>query len=509
MRIASEKRQMVFLVLLTSGIIASIYWRVIFLPFVSDDWWYLRQLQTLGITESLKYSFDPTNKIVYVPLGEAVMVLMYEFFGADPASIRLLNLLIHAASSSLVVIIMGHVLENKWVGFLSGVVYASAIAVHLDIFAWVWATYGDIGATFFFFLSIWLYLKEKIWPSAFAYLLGCLFKPTIIFLPALLLLHSLILPGEKKLDLHPGRLFIKWLPFLAFGGLLTGLKLLGGIPTAYHEDHPYFMDFWGRHLVTNAQRYLNWMFQSVFPITLPGSTMYKVMAGISMSAVLMGAFTALLAITRDKAFRRMFFLTVWLVAGLLTVIFLPNHTYRYYSVYSLPAFAALFFYSVHYLLSGLKADYKVILASLSFIGLFAAVGSIYQSIRIFDERLHQNTFADGTNMLIRRAATVEIVTERLQKDFPTLPPGFVIVLENTDLGAFGAYQSAFQYIYDTDAFDVIDSSDMIYDNGEWYFRTPASAPQYLHPDLVVVYELTGDEIVRKNLNDLPRNSLSQ
>lgn len=507
MRIAPEKRQTLFLMLLISGIIASIYWRVILLPFISDDWWYLRQLQTSGIIESLKHSFNPNNKIVYVPLGEAVMVLMYQIFGADPVSIRLPNLLIHVANSYLVVIIMSHILENKWVGFLSGIVYASAIAVNLDIFAWVWATYGDIGATFFFFLSIWLYLKEKNWHSAFAYLLGCLFKPTIIFLPALLLLHSLILPGGKGLDLHPGRLFIKWLPFLAFGGLLTGLKLLGGMPTTYNEDQPYFMDFWGSHLVTNTQWYLTWMFQSIFPVASLRSTIYKIMAGASVLTFLAGSFAALVAIKRDGAFFRIVFLFAWLVVGLLTVIFLPNHTYRYYSIYSLPAFIALFFYSVQYLLSRLKIDHRVILASISFIGLFAVFGSIYQSARIFDEKLRQNTFADGTNMLIRRAATVEIVTERLRKDFSTLPAGFVIVLENTDLGAFGAYQSAFQYIYNTDDFDVINSTDVIYDDGEWYFKTQTSDPQYLHPDQVVVYELTGDDIVRITLNDLPAHSL--
>lgn len=506
MRIIVEKKQILFLALLIFGIVASIYWRVISLPFISDDWWFLRQIQTLGITESLKYSFDPNEKIVYAPLGEAFMVLMYKTFGFDPVPMRFPNLLVHVVNSCLVVFIIDYVLENKWVGYLSGIVYASAIAVQLDIFTWAWAAYGDVGGTFFFFLSIWLYLKERTWLSALSYLLGCLFKPTIIFLPGLLLMHSLVLPGEKKIDLHPVRLFIKWLPFLIFGGMVVGLKLIGGVPVAYEENHPYFMDFWGKHLVTNAQWYLTWMFQGIFPIPLSKSTTYKVIAGVSILTFLAGSFAALLAIKKDKAFRRIVFLSAWIVVGLLTVYFLPNHTYRYYSIYSLPAFVALFFYSVQYILRTLKLDHRIVFAIISFIGLFAVIGSIYQSIRIFDEKLNQNTFADGTNMLIRRAATVALVTEKLQKDFPTLPSGFAIVLGNADLGAF-SNNSAIHYLYNDDTLDIYPPSAISYEYGDWRLHTSDSDPQYLAPSLVVVYELTEDGIVRLDLVDLLKPSI--
>ncbi|MBE7433592.1 MAG: glycosyltransferase family 39 protein [Anaerolineales bacterium] len=506
MKTIPEKKQMVFLVLLISGIIASIYWRVIFFPFISDDWWFLRQIQSLGLTNSLQHSFNPNGKTVYAPLGEAFMALMYKIFGFDSVPMRFPNLLIHVVNSLLIVFIMDHILENKWVGYLSGIVYASAIAVHLDVFAWAWATYGDMGGTLFFFLSIWLYLKDKTWLSAFSYLLGSLFKPTIIFLPALLLLHSLILPREKKVDLHPDRLFIKWLPFLAFGGLLTGLKLLGGMPTAYHEDQPYFMDFWGRHLVTNTQWYLTWMFQSIFPVASLRSTIYKIIAGVSTLTFLAGSFASLLAIKRDSVFRQIVFLSAWLAVGLLTVIFLPNHTYRYYSIYSLPAFIALFFYSVHYFFRFLKFNHKIVPVFFLFMGFFAVLGSAYQSHRIFDEKLRQSTFADGTNMLIRRAATAELVIAKLQKDFPTLPPGFVIVLGNADLGAF-SNNSAIHYLYDDDTIDLYPPSAISYENGDWHVHAVDSDPQYLDPSLVAVYELEEESIVRTDLFDLLEPSI--
>ncbi len=501
MRIVAEKKQILFLALLMSGIAALIYWRAFCLPFVSDDWWFLRRIQALGIPESLRHSFDPNGKTVYAPLGEAFMALMYKIFGFNPVPMRLPNFIVHVVNSCLVVLIMEHVLENKGLGYLSGIVYASAIAVNLDVFAWAWATYGDVGGTFFFFLSIWLYLKGRIWPSAISYLLGCLFKPTIIFLPGLLLLHSLILPVEKKMDLHPIRLFNKWLPFLIFGGAVVWLKLIGGLPTAFGEDQPYYMDFWGKHLLTNAKWYLTWMFQAVFPIASSHSITFKVLAGVSFLACLCGLFAALLAIRQDNAFRRILFLSAWLIVGLLTVIFLPNHTYRYYSIYSLPAFIALTIYGIQYLLAILKADQRIVFAFFSLMGLFAIAGSIYQSTRIFDEKMKQNTFADGTNMLIRRAATVELVMEKLQKDFPTPPSGFVIVLRNADLGAF-SNNSAIHYLYNDDTIDIYPPSAVSYLNGDWYLHTPDSDPLYLDPSLVAVYEPTENDIIRLELNDL-------
>lgn len=506
MRLATEKKQMLFMALLISGIVGVIYWRVIFLPFVSDDWWFLRQIQSQGITDSLRRSFNPNGKTVYAPLGEAFMVLVYKTFGFNPVPMRFPNLLIHIVNSCLVVFIINHVLDNKWTGYLAGIVYASAIAVHLDIFAWAWAAYGDVGGTFFFFLSIWLYLNNKTWPSALSYLVGCLFKPTIIFLPGLLFLHSLILAGGKKMDIHPFRLLVKWLPFLIFGGVLVGLKLRGGIPTSYDENHPYYMDFWGKHLITNAQWYLAWMFQSIFPFASLKSIVYKAAVGISTLVILVGSLTALSSTKQDKAFFRIFFLFAWLVTGLFTVYFLPNHTYRYYSIYALPAFVALFFYCVQYLTQRLKLGSGILVAIISFVGLFSVGGSIYQSARIFEEKLNQNTFADGTNMLIRRAATVALVMEKLQNDFPTMSSGSVIVLENADLGAF-SNDSALHYIYNDDTLGFYSPSAISYENGDWHLLTPDSDPLYLDPSLLVVYELKEDMVVRLSLADLLKPSI--
>lgn len=496
--------QVFFLAILMAGIVALIYGRVFYLPFVSDDWWYFEQVRASGVNEALRLAFDPadpSNHIVYTPLSEAFMVLMYKLYGSDPTFMRLPNFLIYTVNSCLIVFILGHVLNNKWIGLLSGIVYVSAIATHLDVFAWAWAAYGDIGATFFFFLSIWLYLRKRMHVSAFVYLLGCLFKPTVIFLPALLLFHSFLFP-EGKMDLHPLRLFNKWLPFLLFGGMVVGLKLAGDIPTTFDEDAPYFLDFWGKHLIKNGELYLTWMFQALFPVDAPKNTIFKIVAVVSALTFLAGLFVMFLSVNKDQAFKRVLFLSAWLVVGLMTVYFLPNHAYRYYSIYSVPAFVALFFYTIHYFLLTIKINQNIILVLLLFFGFFAFTGSFYQSKQIFNEGLKQSTFADGTNMLIRRAATETLVSDRLQEDFSSLPSGLVIVLVNADIYSFGPNNFALKQIFGDVAFELVPPSAIHYENENWYFETPDSDPQYLDPALVVIYELKENSIVRLDLDNI-------
>lgn len=503
MSVVNGKKQFLLLMGVMFGISVLIYWHVFSLPFVSDDWWYLQKFQSSSTPDLLRYFFDPHSKLVYRPLAEACMILMYNLFGFDPVPMRVLGLFVHVANSLLVVFILGYVLEDRSVAYISGIIFASAVAVHLDLFTWAWGAYYDIGGTFFFLLSIWLYLNERITLSALAYFVGCLFKESVVFLPMLLFFHSLILNEEKGAKGNPLRWLGKWAPFLFFGIIVIGFKIIGGgNPAGLGEDHPYAIAFTGNHLVTNGERYLSWLFQAIFPFYSSTNPAHKILAGTVFIIGLAVFGSTLLAIKRNRAFRRLAFFICWLVAGILPVYLLPNHTYRYYLIYSLPAFAAIFFYSIHCMLGALKASPKIVSAGLIFAGCFALAGSSCQSNRIYNEKLEQNTFADGTNLLIRRAATIDLVSKKLHQDFQSLPPGLVIVLINADLGAFGVNNLVLQTQFDTDEFDVLPPSAISYENGDWSFTTPDSAPRYLDPSLAVVYELKDNSIVRHDLVDL-------
>lgn len=494
-----NKYQGLFAVVLTAMLICSIYWRVFELPFISDDWWYLRKFQILSNPELLRYFFDPHEKMVYRPLAEACMVLMYNLFGFDPVPMRVLGLLVHVANSYLVILILSNTTGNRVVGYLSGFVFASAIAIHQDLFAWAWAAYYDIGGAFFFFLSLWLYLKNKTGMSALFYFIGCIFKESVIFLPVLLIIHSVVL-GEERYSIE---WFKKWLPYLVYGGVVACLKIIGGgNPTSLGEDHPYAIAFMGKHLLENGSRYLTWMFQAVFPFFSPHLLVHRVIAGFSLLLFGAGSVVALFSYRRNDSVRRVVFLIVWLVFGVLPVYLLPNHSYRYYAVYSLPAFTALFYYAFHCLLSTLNVDRKFIFTVFALTGMFATVGSYQQSARIFEEGLEQNTLADGTNMLVRRATTVSIVSKQLHDDFPALAPDSLIVLKNVDLGAFGGDYSAIHYLYNEGTLSVHPPSDLVHVDGDWFVKTPGSDPLYVDPSRVIAYEMKGNDLILVGLSDL-------
>ena len=186
----------------------------------------------------------------------------------------------------------------------------------------------------------------------------------------------------------------------------------------------------------------------------------------------------------------------------MNVYLLQIQTFSYYAIYSFLDFIAIFFYAVGALLAVIKVKQRIVNIVFVMLIITAFFGSLYQSRKIYSEGLQQHTFADGTNLLIRRAATVSLVMPRLEKDFPSIPPGFVIVLVNADLGAFGFDNRAIQYLYNFDAFEVLPPSAISYENGDWFFTTPDSAPRYLDPSLVVVYELIENDIVRRDLDDL-------
>jgi len=501
MRFFTEKKQMIYIGGLI-GVVALIYWRVLFLPFIADDWWYVWKFANTDTLDLLRYYFDPSDKYVYRPLGETGMAVTYLLFGFNPAPMHWITLSVHVVCSYLVFLILENLLESKSVAYLSAIVYASAIAIHFDIYAWAWATYYDIGAIFFLLLSILLYLKGRLWPSSLAYLIACLFKPLGVLLPVLFIFHLLTLSGKKWSEIFSFRSLIKWIPFVIIGGVILGMKFLVSTSVGFGEEGAYAISIWGKHLISNAVRYLTWIFQAVFPFYVPQLEIYKIIAFLCVLIFLSGVFTTLTAMKKDQAFLKLVFLSIWLVVGILPAYFLPNHTYRYYATFSLPAFAALFFYSIQYLFRAIKISQRVELVVFVLLGCVAVGGSYIQGVRVFNDISSQNIFADGTNLLIRRAATHKLVTEKLHKDFPVLPPGLVIVLGNADIGSFGYDNSALQYLFGSDAFELLPPSAIRFENGNWYYLTPESAPQYLDPSLAAVYELRDETIIQRELFDL-------
>ncbi len=242
MEIKNLYKQKTFIALSLFCIIGLMYWKGLTLPFISDDWWFVREFQASNGEELLKFYFNPVGKIVFRPLAETSMFLMYKVFGFELTPIRFLGLIVHFLNSYLVVLIIGHVLKNRFIGYMAGLVYAAAIAVHLDLLTWAWISYYDLGASLFFFLSIWTYLKNRITPSAVFYFLGCLYKESIVLLPVILFLYSLFYAIEKTNVELFFNAFKKMILFAFLGGIILSVKFLGNSnPSALGQDHPILL----------------------------------------------------------------------------------------------------------------------------------------------------------------------------------------------------------------------------------------------------------------------------
>ena len=77
------------------------------------------------------------------------------------------------------------------------------------------------------------------------------------------------------------------------------------------------------------------------------------------------------------------------------MIFLSNHVYRYYAVYSLPAFIVLFLLLGKSFLLGLGFKSNVVTAILVIISSLAVTGSAVAGNQIYRQGLSQSILADG------------------------------------------------------------------------------------------------------------------
>ena len=175
--------------------------------------------------------------------------------------------------------------------------------------------------------------------------MGSLFKEAVIVLPAILFSYPWIWQprSEWKRILIFYRLRI--LPFLLALFFIGIAKAGGGSPLQYPDSHPYALSIKG--FVQNWDKYILWMSQSTFPFLTSQQTAKIVFS--SALIFLMGRF--IVSGDKDqKPVRRIAFLLVWGSVGLLPVLFLPNHTFRYYATYSLAPFVAILWSSLRELI---------------------------------------------------------------------------------------------------------------------------------------------------------------
>ena len=136
-------------------ITCAVYWQVFSFPFIQDDWALLELFRTNDPITQLIQIFNPIGKIFYRPLAQAYILVMHALFGVNAIPFHIVAILLHIINSYLVALLIYAVVGDRLISYLSALVYAAAIAIHLDPLAWAVGIY-DLGGAFFFFITIFI-----------------------------------------------------------------------------------------------------------------------------------------------------------------------------------------------------------------------------------------------------------------------------------------------------------------------------------------------------------------
>ncbi len=416
--------------LLLFVITVAMYWQCLALPFIQDDWVFLRQSLAFDSAHLIEKFFDFREALTYRPAGRTYLALLFKAFGETAWPCHVLALCIHMLNACMVLRIMKLLTKEHTIAVLCSLIYASAVAVHLEPLCWAVGIY-DLGGAFFFFTSIALFLSGRPVLSGFSFFAGILFKESVILLPLILAAIGLTRLETWSMK-NIQSLARQILPHCIVLLLALCVNMAAGIsPFKLSADNPYVFVPFGSHVLENAYRYACWLLQSF----LPSAKVQSVLSRFPITSLIV-SIVIIAALSKFRWTKLLGGLALWIVLSLLVVLFMPNHCYRYYATYALPAFICAMLLLFSNLLSclGVGRHRDAVLACAGALCIFL---SVIQSNRIFAEGLNSTgTLSDGTNHLIRRAAHVNIVKSQLLLLLPAPANGAAILLGGVDLGAF-------------------------------------------------------------------------
>ncbi len=166
---------------------AIIYWPAVKYPYVQDDWQVLNVVLPGDAPVLPVANLLPEGQLLYRPLPWIYFVLVSRFFGASAVGHHVISLFLHVCTSLLVLFVVQRLVRREFVASLAALMYLAAVCIHMDPLLWLVGMY-DLGAAFFFFLSLALFLKGNDLSSAASFGGGLLCKEAVLPLPAILVL---------------------------------------------------------------------------------------------------------------------------------------------------------------------------------------------------------------------------------------------------------------------------------------------------------------------------------
>lgn len=177
-----------------------VYYPVLGHPFVRlDDMTYVTQNPhvTEGLSlANISWAFTSSHSANWHPVTWISHMLDVQLFGLNPHGHHLTNLLIHTASSVLLLVLLATITRSLWKSALVAALFALH-PTHVESVAWV-AERKDVLSAFFCFLTLLLYSQyvKSSRPVLYAlallsFLIGLMSKPMLVTLPVLMLLMDL------------------------------------------------------------------------------------------------------------------------------------------------------------------------------------------------------------------------------------------------------------------------------------------------------------------------------
>ena len=440
------------------AVVAATYWKVLGYPFIQDDWRFASLFTFQGVGEGLRQIISLHDRFFYRPMSGLYHAALYSLFGPCPLAYHALALAWLWLGAWLVVQVMNEILHDRLVACGAGILYACAAPVQMDPMTWA-VGINELAGTVFVLASFLLFLRNRPVAGGMAYLVAILFKEAAVFLPAVLLV-CLVCRGGFGTSVA---MFVRravaslWMYGVALAVYST-IKLLGRSPLAVSITHPYALSFWGPHIVANFVRYEKWGLETIAPMLAESGLkefLFRVLlkhlaAAAGFSVLIWSIVLAAIRLSVQERPQRtdassvpsaysptaiLIILAGWFCLALLPVIFLRQHCYRYYMIYSVPPLLAGYLLFVRAVADTVLRTPRA--ASLGVILLVAL--NVTFSVRFFHRRdagVLRPLFIEGTNDLIDKAHIVNLVQPQLLRIKPTVPRGSILVFNYLNPWAF-------------------------------------------------------------------------
>ncbi len=194
-----------------------------------------------GLTwESIRWAFTAVVASNWSPVTLLSHILDCQFFGMNSGMHHLVNFLLHGFASMLLFASLQRASHARWPSAFVAFVFALH-PLHVESVAWI-AERKDVLSAFFWFLTLYAYVRYAERPSFFRYLLvgilfcfGLLAKPMLVTLPATLLLFDV---WPLRRTQFPKIVWEK-LPLIALSAAASAVTFLAQRETGAVQSFPF------------------------------------------------------------------------------------------------------------------------------------------------------------------------------------------------------------------------------------------------------------------------------